>query len=305
MNVLEQVNALENGKGIQYLLDSACKIFNNPIYMIDAFYNLIAASDGPKDIYTWSELTRTGTFSLQLKEKMAKDGIFDGSTNSEKPLYIAKRENWSGGLITGHIVNKNKNWVGQITMHEYYTPFTEDSLEAYKALADKISSEIHDYDYFIKLPVLFFEDTVNKLLDKSEKNTLVHHSQAQVVRYNLENYLYVAVVSVARNNILESVHRNRLAYFCSLLKTRCLSYRYAVYKDKIVILMSSKLKNYSEEPFLSEDDDLFEINDLYAGVSASFEDIYQFSVYYDQAVSALENGMKSSSTKRFFVYDNA
>ena len=50
MNLQEQVKALENGKGLQYLVDSAYRIFNNPIYMIDAYYNLIAASDGPKDI---------------------------------------------------------------------------------------------------------------------------------------------------------------------------------------------------------------------------------------------------------------
>jgi hypothetical protein len=302
MSVVEQIKSLENGKGIQYLLDSAYKIFNNPIYVVDANYNLIAASDGPMEFSSWGELVKTGTFPLSTKERMAKANVYENVANTQKVMYMEKRGTWDSGLVTGRIVNRDKLWIGQMTMHEFHTPLNAESLAAFELLVDKVALEIRDYDYFSKLPIAFFEDTLKKLLDSTNEITIIHHSQAQIIRHNLDKHLYVAIVSVARNNILENVHRSRLAYFQSLLKARYKLYRYAIYADKIVILMSSQFRNYSEALPLGQDYDLFEIHNLYAGVSASFENIYEFRNYYDQAITALNDGMKSSSGQRIFLH---
>jgi hypothetical protein len=301
MSELEQIKYLENGKGIQYLMDSAYKIFNNPVYMVDSNYNLIAASDGPMEIISWGELIKTGTFPLPIKERMAKANVYENVANTQKAMYMEKRGTWDSGLVTGRIVNRDKIWIGQMTMHEFHTSLNAESLAAFELLVDKVTLEIRDYDYFTKLSIAFFEDTVKKLLDSTTEITIIHHSQARIVRHSLEKHLYVAVVSVARNNILENVHRNRLAYFQSLLNTRYKLYRYAIYADKILILMSSQFRNYSEALPLGRDYDLFEINDLYAGVSASFENIFEFRNYYDQAIDALKDGMKSNSGQRIFL----
>ena len=301
MSVLEQIKALENGNGIKYLLDSARRIFNNPVYMLDAYYNLIAASEGPDNVFLWSDLIRTGTLHVRVKEVMAKDGIFGIASALEKPVYLEKQENWSGGIMTMKIVNRNKNWVGQITMYDYFSPLLEDNLEAFGVLADKISNEIYDYEYFNKLPVVFFEDTINKLLDKSVENTLVHHSQAQLVRNELPKYLYVAVVKSDRKNFEENVFLNRLEYFKSLIKTKYPLYRYAVYKDTIVILAGSKEGDYKPALLFEKDYELFEHNSLYAGISSSFENIYDFRYYYDQAAAVLKQGMEGQSGSRVFI----
>jgi len=302
MNVLEQVNALENGKGIQYLLDCAYNIFNNPVYVIDAFYNLIAFSGVPADEPFWNELIKRGTFGADAMELMASENVVREVSYSDKIVHL-KCDEWKSGLITGHIFNRDNIWVGETTISER-EPFDAERIAAFEILLGKISSEIHDYEYFTKQPAVFFENTIKKLLDNSVENTLVNNPQAQIMHYGLENYLYVAVVSVTRYNILENVHRNRLEYFKSLLKTRYKSFRYATYMDKIVMLMGSKLKDYNEEPLLGQDYDLFELNDLFVGISSSFETIYEFRNYYDQALSALENGMKSSSGKRVFLFGN-
>ena len=303
MNVLEQVKALENGKGIQYLLDCACKIFNSPVYVIDAFYNLIAFSGVPADEPFWNELIKTGTFGTNAMELMASENVVREVSYSDKIVRL-KCDEWKSGLITGHFFNRDNIWVGEATMAERI-PFDAERITAFEMLMGKISLEIHDYEYFTKQPNIFFENTIKKLLDKTVKNTLVNNPQAQIMHYGLDNYLYVAVVSAERNNILENVHRNRLEYFKSLLKTRYKSFRYAAYRDNIVMLMSSKLKDFNEESLLGQDYDLFELNDLYAGISSSFETIYEFRNYYDQALAALENGMKNNSGRRVFLYDNA
>ena len=294
--MLEQVQALENGRGIQFLIDSAYVIFNNPLYMLDSYYNLIAASDGPMELVVWSEMIKTGTLGANVKEALAKAGILSVVSPSEKPIYFPKRENWSGGIITMTVMNRDNSRVAQVTMYDHYLPFGEDVPDAFGMLVKKISYEIRDYDYFIHLPFIYFDDAVNKLLDRNSPATLYNYSQAQLIRYEHKEYLYVAVVSTARYDMLKNVHSSRLAYFSSLLKARYHAYRYAVYEDNIVMLISSEHKDYSEALPFGQDHSLFEYNDLYAGVSESFDNIYDFCKYYDQATTTLRNNLESENT---------
>ncbi|MCL2156350.1 MAG: hypothetical protein FWH53_11860 [Leptospirales bacterium] len=301
--LLEQVKALENGEGIQYLLDAACKIFTNPIYMIDSYYNLIAYSDVTVDDPIWNELITTGTFSLQALEVMVKENVLEDLTNSDK-IILLKRDRWKGDRMSGHIFNKENIWVGQITMYEYNTPFDRETKTAYEALTDKISCEICDYDYFTTLAMTNHENRINELLDKAVNNPLIYNPQAQILYSGFEDYLYVAVVSIPRNNIIDNVHRSRLSYFKSLLKTKYKSFKYAVHSEYIVMLMSSKYNDFYDEQFFNKDNNLFKQNNMFVGISNSFENIYELREYYDQAVVALKNGIEKNNDRRVFLYNN-
>ncbi|MCL2066691.1 MAG: hypothetical protein FWG99_04425 [Treponema sp.] len=304
MNILEQVEALENGKGIQYLVDSAYMIFNNPIYMVDAYYNLIAYSDNPIDDPYWNVTIEKGTFPTNpLLDLIDKENMLLVITASKKCVLV-KYEKWKFGRMTGQIFNRDKNWVGQATMHAHI-PFDEERTAAFEMLTDKISDEIHDYDYFSKLPTAFHNDIINRFLDKNVEKTMGSIPQTQVMQYGLEKYFYLAVVRVARNSILENVHRNRLSYFRSLLKTRYKRFKYAIYSDDIIMLMSSKEKNFYGKSFFAADNVLLEENGMYIGISDCFENLLETRQYYDKALAALENGIEKKSAERIFVCDTA
>jgi len=302
MDKQEQINALENGNGIQHLLNSACKIFNNPIFMIDANYNMIAITDFPADDPNWNELEITGTFSQKTIETLANEGLIENITNAEKTV-ILRSDILKYAKMTGHIFNRDNVRVGLIMMSEYNTPFDDDSIKAFETLSDKTTCEIRDYDYFTMLAMTFHEDKINLLLDGTVKNPLLYNPQAQILYDDFEDYLYVAVVGVTRNDILENVHRSRLDYFKSMLKTKYKSFKYSVYEDNIVMLMSSKQKNFYSASFFAANAGLFEQNGLSMGVSASFENIYELREYYDQAVAALTNGLKSRQDTGIFLYN--
>ena len=303
MNKMEQIKALENGKGIQYLLNSAYKIFNNPLFMIDSDYNMIAITDVPVDEPNWIELTTTGTFSPKTVEFLANEGLIENITNAEK-IVILRSNKLKYAKMAGHIFNRDNIRVGLIMMSECNTSFDEENMAAFEALADKISSEIRDYDYFTMFAMTFHEDKINLLLDGAVKNPLLYNPQAQILYDDFEDYLYVAVVSAARNNMLESVHRSRLAYFKSMLKTKYKSFKFSVYTDYIVMLMSSKHKNFYGAPFFAAHAGLFEQNCLFMGVSGSFENMYELRVYYDQAVATLTNGLAGNDGQRIFLHNS-
>ena len=302
MSVLEKVKALENGNGLQFLLDSAYFLFNNPVYIVDAYYNLIAASEGPEELSFWNELLTTGTFSPEHMEILARDGIFDTVAKLKKSIYIKKSGSRIYDVMMGPVFSREKDLICLSVMYEYYSDFDAESMAAYEALMDKIIYEIQDYEYFIRLPTIFFDDTVTKLLDRTVKNTIIHHSQARIIRHHFEEYLYVAVVNIPHYDMIESVRRDRLEYFRSLMNINYKSFRSAIYTDKLVMLMSSNHGDFNKALPLGRDYDLFEQNGLSVGISRSFENIYEFGKHYDQALSALTKGLENKNGKRVFIY---
>jgi hypothetical protein len=205
--------------------------------------------------------------------------------------------------MAGHIFNRDNIRVGLVVMSECNAAFDAENTAAFEALEDKISQEIRDYDYFTMLAMTFHEEKINLLLSGAVKNRLLYNPQAQILYDDFEDYLYVAVVSAVRNNILESVYRDRLEYFKSMLKTKNQSFKYSVYADYIVMLMSSKQRNFYGGPFFNTYAGLFEQNGLSMGISSSFENMYELREYYDQAVAALTNGQKNKDGQRIFLHD--
>ena len=303
MSKLEEIKALENGKSIQYLLNSAYKIFNNPMFMFDSNYNLIAFTNVFVDDPIWNELITSGTLSSQTLEFLANEHMTEDITNAEKTV-VLRREQLKYARMSGLVHNRDNIFVGLITMYECNTPFDAPSELAFAALADKISFEIRDYDYFTMLAMTYHEDKINYLLDEPAQNPLLYNAQTQVLYSNFEDYLYVAAVSVERHDILERVFKSRLAYFKSMIKTKYPAFKYSVHEDHIVMLMSSKHRYFYGAPFFAAHLNLFEQSGLFMGVSDSFENMYELRKYYDQAVKALAKGLKDKNDQRVFLYQN-
>ena len=304
MAMLEDIKILENGKGIQHLLNSATIILNNPLFMIDSNYNMIAITDVPVDEPRWNELATIGTFRPDTMEFLANEGFIEEITNADK-IVILKGEKLKYSKLTGHVFNRDNIRVGLLMMSECNTIFTPQIIAAFEALVDKITNEIRDYDYFTMFAMTFHEDKINLLLDGTVKNPLLFNPQAQILYDDFEDYLYVAVVILDRKNIIENVHLNRLEYFKSMLKTKYHSFKYSVYSNYIVMLMSSKHKNFYSGQFFSIYADLFKQNGLSIGLSDSFENIYDLRFYYDQAVTALTKGLKNKEDQFFFQHNES
>ena len=300
MDKVEQVRAIENGNGIQFLLNSAYMILNNPIYVIDINYNLLAHTDVSIDDPNWIELITTGSFSMRTLEILANEGLIESITNAGKTVLMRSKK-LKYAKMAGHFFNRDNINVGLAMLTEFNAPFDAESAAAFEALANKITEEIQTYDYFTMLAMTLHEDKINQLLEEDVQSPLLYNPQAQVLYKDFDDYLYVAVVCVEQHDILDDVHRKRLEYFKSMMKTMFPFFKYSVYSDLIIILMSSKNKKYGAMPFFKLNADLFERNGFLAGISDSFESIYELRIYYEQAVAALTNGIRNKKGARVFT----
>ena len=295
MSKVKQVKAIENGKGIQYLIDAAKTIFHNPISVTDTNYRLIAFTDDSIDDPIWTEMTSTGTFSMKTQKFFAKESFTENIANADK-CTILKSDELKYDRMASHIFNRENVKIGLASMYECYTSFDEEIQVAFELFADKISGEIRNDEYFTAFGRIFHEDMINKLLDGVISDPLLYTPHIQVLYDGFEDYIYVAVVDVSRSGD----GQNNLEYFKNLLINADRSYKYAIYSDYIVVIMSSKQKYVYEKLFFNKHRSLFKENNLFAGVSSGFENLYELRDYYDEAVAALKNVIEYDGTGVFF-----
>ena len=299
MSKLEQIKLLENGKGIQYLLDIAKDIFTNHISILDMNYNLIAYSDYVFDDPFWNTMIETKKLSPTMQEIFSKSHILEDIINMTGCIIIRNHDLKHARLIR-YFYNKENIKVGIIGTCEHNTPFDDDYMAAFNLFADKISSEIQNDEHFTAFGRAFHEETIKKLLDGAIKDSALFAPNIQILYDGFEDYLYVAVVDISQNN----KQLDNPAVFKNLLLNKFRSYKYAIYSGYIVIITSSKHKYPLQGIFVDKDCDPFIENNLFVGISSSFENLYKLRTYYDQAVTALKNGLNKNDAQRIFLYNN-
>ena len=296
MNKLAQIEKLENGNGIQFLLDSAHKIFHRPIAMFDINYDLKAYTDVPSDDPIWNELVSTGTFNIKTQEFFAQELFTEAVANTDK-LVILKSSKLKHDRIVGYIFNREGIKVALIVMVGLDTLSGVEDTAAFEKLADKISNEIHDDEYFTTYGRAYHETIIIKLLDHAFNIPIIYTGYVQIFLEGFDDYLYVAVVDVTRSDI----EQNKMEFFKKLIENSYPSFKYAIYSDYIVMVMSSGHKDFR---FFNKGNNPFKQNNLLVGISRSFENPYELRKHYDEAVAALKNGIKSKTDQRVFFYNN-
>ena len=305
MDKLSQIKNLEKGRGIQYLVDAAYKIFQNPIAMFDTNYNLKAYTDVASDDPLWNELISTGTFSMQTQEFFAQEYFTEDVANAEK-LVILKSGELKHDRILGYIFNRENIRVALIVMVGLEPLTRAEDIAAFEGLADKITEEIHDNEYYTSYGRTYHEAIIVKLLNGIIKDPTIYNPHVQILCEGFEAYLHVAVVDITQNNLKTGgSHQNDLVQIKSLLENSYRSLKYAVYSDFIVMIMSSKQRDFYEGLFFDKDNNLFTHNNLFVGISNSFENPYELRKYYDQAVAALKSGIGKDNGRHIFLHDNA
>ena len=305
MNKLEQIKALETGKGIQYLLDAAYKIFSNPIVMFDTFYNLIMYTDVVNDDPIWNELITTGTFSITEQEFFLSERFTEDVANADK-LVVMKSAKLKYDRILGVVSNREHIKVANIVMVECMTPFGTDTHAAYEALADKITEEIRNDNHYNTYGREYHDTIIKKILDRQITDNGLYTGHVQILYDGFEDYLYLAVVDVLQNDM----NRDRLAYFRDLLKKRYPSFKFAIYSDYVLMIMSSKYDSFSPEGILGGPENPFNQNNIFTGISSSFENLYDLEKYYNEAIISLKsgiansNGIANKSGRHIFLYKN-
>ena len=299
LDKLEQIKALKTNRSVQELLDDAREILQNPIAMFDMYYSLIAYTKTETDDPVWNELISTGTFSMET-QKFFADAYFTLNVSSADRIVVLKSELLKYDRVLAYAFNRNHIKVANLVMVACTTPFTADDLVAFNAFAEKITAKIRNDGYYTEYGIAYHNDLIGKILDGYIKDTRIYAPHIQILYDGFDGYLYLAVVRVGSDN----AQPDRLVQMRNLLMEKYKSFKFAIYSGYVIMIISSKQDSFCVNRIFGKYDDLFNLNDLFVGVSNCFENMYDLRKYYDEVITMLKNKGEENSNIRVLLYDD-
>lgn len=303
LNKANHLKAIEHGKGIQHILNRAYKITGNPMLVFDMEYKLLAFSgflvgDDP----VWAEFIRNGELGEKTVALLGELGFIEDVANSTKRngvTYLINRQ-LKYNRIFGQIYNKSLVPVAGLISVKCEAPFPKEMPEHIRMICDILSEELCSSTECEDYGQIYQENILKELVEgKIEDKTIYVGHVANLDRF-FNGYIFMAVVDISC-----STRKNAsLIYYKNKLKNKMPGFCYFIYNHHILILFTAETKRINGENTFQSMHKLFQRNNLYAGISSGFENLFELQKYYQQALAVLTDGLKRKSTRQIFCYDN-
>lgn len=296
---IDRINELKNGKGIQHLLDAAHEIFGNPLLMHDLEYKLLAYTGGNDvDDPFWIELISTGTHSDESIEFFKNECFIETVANAQSVTFL-NSDQLKHHRIFGKILNRSGVMVACADVLDNDKPFEEDDPAAFEAFCEKLSKEVSRSEFYQNYGDLYLETIIKDLIDGNVHDKGLYSAHVANLYRDLKENLYLGVADISRRDpgLTALMHYRNL---CK--KTNC-AFTYTIYSNYIVMIMSTDEMTLNKEGGLRKIGKLFQRNNIYAGISSRFDNLFELGRYYAEAVGALNDGLARGSKEWIFFHD--
>lgn len=282
--------------GLQSAIDYSYQVFQNPVFVFDANYNLIAATwDAIKELNLQDSIIANKRFTDDAFRMVNRlNHIHKRVRKSELPI---KAYNEELGYEQMYCSISTQTDVGHIVVSSVSKPFEPIDTELMLILKKYASQQLRKNDFVRNSRGFNHEYFLRDLLDKRIAVDRSNLSRMDYVVDCFKGNMYCIVVEIARNTAtISDIHiRN-------LLESRFPNARTVIYHGQIIAVLC--LNEYQLIPgeYVQEARKICRENGLYAGMSNCFHDIMTFEEFYTQALHAIRLGVCHHDEPDLFWY---
>lgn len=293
------LNALFSGNGLQYLVDTASHLFENPIYVVDLQHKYLALSSGiVPDNEFFTEESASGYIS-ESGIRSIRANKLDEKIRQNKTAYYYVNELVDKGMLVDAVHIQGIE-VGHVMMLESEHPFREFDPDFFHRFCALVSIELQKDPAYASNKGVMYSYFLSDLLKNPEENIVRVSERLSSLGYNLKEYLYILAIPPT------SYHSSntRLDVITNHLRTILTGSIYAVYEDSIVFLISKERYSGVSEYELNRLLDFLNANQLKAGFSNFFESLSDAPRFYRQALKAVSLGTKLNDPSPLYNYSD-
>jgi len=299
-NKRKELDTLERGRGVKYILNTAYEIFGNPIAMFDTSYNLLAYVEGVEtDDRLWNELIGSGGFSHETVDFFNTECFIEKCMNSEVVSFL-KSDKLKYDRINGKLFDVDGVQLANIIIVACDNTFDEHDPELIEFLCEILSEELQKSEYYEKIDRVYQESIISDLIEGSTKNKELAERNIEDLYKKLKPNLHIAVVETAQYDPTLT----HLAYFRDLFRKLQGEFEYYIYLNSIVIIIDTANPILYIKRDLDKLNEFFAKYNIFAGISECFQDLLELKKYYKQAIIALNHGLIYTANRHIFAYDN-
>jgi len=299
-NKLKQLRDFQknNDVNVQSIVEMAYQILGNLVILYDLERRILAYAVPNTYSYLWRYINDNGFIRHELETKYANEGFADSMIRPDKVVFL-ESPNLKLKNIFGKIFNKDGFPIACISTLDAMKPFEDGDIVLVEAICDMIVEEICKTPYFQAYPQKILDTYINKLINADTQGKVYFLGKVEAIYMGLKSNLYVAVVDISKCDPSYA----KLSYYRDLFKLERPAFKYSIYSNYIVIIMSTNEAVFYPRKCMKSLYGLFEQENMNVGVSSRFENLFELSKYYNEAVAALNNGLIDNSGRRLFVYE--
>lgn len=286
----EQLRALRKytDGSLQHLINEAYRILGNPIVLYDLDWKILASAEG---VVTDDPFWNSHVDHESIDENISAytdEGFVDIMTRADKVVLLSS-ENIKYDRFFGKLYGNDNLPVAAVSVVASDRPFEDDDLMVTEVICNILSDEIHKMPFYQRYTQIKLGTYINMLIDGSIKDSLYATGYIEIIYNGLKNNLYVAVVDISYCDPTYS----KLNYFFDLFKRERPSFKYSIYSNYIVFIMSTDSEHFEPKRYLGRLNTVIKQDNLRVGISSRFENLFELQRYYSEAVSALNDGLKN------------
>ena len=292
------LNILFYENGIQSLVDAFTRAFNNPVFVFDAGYHLLACN--------W-EMAKADPISKRICDNMGfteeefniinkANHIHEKVKKSEKPIKVYHKEQGFEQLICAIDTRKD---LGHIVINAVNRPFNETDYELLTMLKEGVYQQLRKEEFVNDNSGYPYEYFLKDLLDGKIATPKRYQKRLGYVNTTFSDNMYCLVVETARSSSTLNVFliRNRLEGLFPDTKT-------LMYNGEIIVLFCLPKNQELTEKDYKRIQKLCSELDIFAGLSNIFSDLMDLSEYYKQALRAIEIGITEKQDPGLYIYSD-
>lgn len=282
--------------GLQPAIEHAYGVFQNPVFVFDTNYNLIAA--------TWKAIEKLNIQDQVIVNRQFSDQDFQ-MVNRQNHLHnkVRKSEipirayNEKLGYEQMYCTINTKKDLGHIVVSAVNKPLEPIDTEFLLILKKYVNQQLKK-DSFIRMSRGFnYEYFLKDLLDKKIATNRANLTQMNYVKSEFSGNMYCMVVETAR-----STSAINTSHIRNLVESRYPYSKTIIYNGQIIAIITIQKHQLIPEEYVITGHRICQENSLFAGLSNCFQDIMKFEEYYHQALRSIELGVCHSNEPNLFCY---
>lgn len=278
--------------GLQRAVEQSYRVFNNPVVVIDANFNLIAA--------TWNAINELKVDNAFLRKERLESGdlAIDAQAHrsimrSEMPVRQFNEELGFDQMLCAIDTKQNLGHIVVSANNRPFSPLDSSLLLTLKRFVSLLMRSAlhaenvrgHDYEYFLR-------NLLDRKIEQSHGNFITER-----MMQDFPGPLCCAVVDLEKSDFAINVSRIQ-----NLIEVRIPNARTTVFGSNVVAVCKVASSQVVPKEHIEAFERLCEENGLCAGISNPFNDIWDLPDYYEQALRAIELGSGDSTLARASLY---
>lgn len=292
------LDELYKNTGLQALTEVASEVFENPIFINDTAFKILAMSQ--KTVFsdnTLEEEKKLGYIHADNLNSMKRDRAVERYRSTDEITYSEradKDERWLFKSVKLHGIT-----VADIAIVDNNRPFRDLDYELLDRFSKIVAIEMEKNEFYKDNKGIMYSYFLADLFSGKLQSQKTLEQRIKLLNWKLYGNFQLAVI----NDSKSTMHDEKIQFIGREIRNIIADCRWTYFQKNFVIFLSrpneemiSGLERTEFRRFLKE-------NNLYAGVSAVFSNLRSAAQYYTQALRCAEAGVCAESETRVFYYD--